>query len=424
MNRNLKRISNVVVLFFLLVYSKANSQGTKNTRDVDLTFKTARELAFDKQLKQAQDTLIHILDKYPNYLDVRSFLGNTYSWDGKHEMARKQFLKVLEADPKRKNDWVAVLKNELYSMYPQQVDLLIKRALIFFPEDVDILFLKAKLGEKNGKTDEVFLTLQKILTIDPTNEKVISFKENFLNSQRTNTIGIQLSTFHYDKSERVPSYFGTLSYSKKIKQGSVILKINYANRFETNGLQYELDMYPKITKTSYAYVNVGFSKDNFFPSERYGLEFFQSLPKKFEVSLGFRRLKFSETTLGYTGTISKYIGNNYLSVRAFFSKSNDVTSKSGAVTYRKYIKGPNNYFDVTLGYGVFPELTRLPVNQEQKVLLNLKSQRINAAYLFTNSKKNYLWRVFLGVMREEKSFARENYFLLYELGVSCNIRFK
>jgi hypothetical protein len=56
-------------------------QEKKFSGDPDSSFKTARELAFNKQRKQAQDTLVLILTKYPDYHDIREFLATTYSWD-------------------------------------------------------------------------------------------------------------------------------------------------------------------------------------------------------------------------------------------------------------------------------------------------------------------------------------------------------
>jgi hypothetical protein len=41
---------------------------------------TLWSMAFSDQRKQAQDTLLQILTKYPNYSDIRTFLATTYSW--------------------------------------------------------------------------------------------------------------------------------------------------------------------------------------------------------------------------------------------------------------------------------------------------------------------------------------------------------
>ena len=78
-------------------------------------FKTARDLAFNKQRKQAQDTLVNILTKYPNYHDVRTFLATTYSWDGDHKKAKSEFDYVLDKDPKNKEAWQGTIQNQLWA---------------------------------------------------------------------------------------------------------------------------------------------------------------------------------------------------------------------------------------------------------------------------------------------------------------------
>ena len=86
------------VLLFLSVF-QIFAQQKVFTGNPDTAFEKARELAFNKQRKQAQDSLLFILAKYPDYLDIRSFLASTYSWDGAYKKARKEFSYVLEKNP-------------------------------------------------------------------------------------------------------------------------------------------------------------------------------------------------------------------------------------------------------------------------------------------------------------------------------------
>ena len=88
-----------MVIMFVTIHFSA--QEKKFTGNPDVAFKIARELAFDGKRKQAQDSLKLILTKYPNYLDIRAFLASTYSWDGKYDMARKEFKYVLEKEEKQ-----------------------------------------------------------------------------------------------------------------------------------------------------------------------------------------------------------------------------------------------------------------------------------------------------------------------------------
>ena len=101
----------------------------------DTAFKIARDLAFDGKRAQAQDSLKLILTKYPNYLDIRSFLASTYSWDGSYAKARKEFRYVLTRDIKRNTDWVAYIKNEQYAEKYYKALELSQKALEVFSGD-------------------------------------------------------------------------------------------------------------------------------------------------------------------------------------------------------------------------------------------------------------------------------------------------
>jgi tetratricopeptide (TPR) repeat protein len=100
-----------VIIIFLTVF-KGFGQQKVFDGNPDTAFEKARELAFNQQRKQAQDSLLFILTKYPNYHDIRSFLASTYSWDGEYKKARTEFSYILEKDPQRKTDWIAAINNE------------------------------------------------------------------------------------------------------------------------------------------------------------------------------------------------------------------------------------------------------------------------------------------------------------------------
>src|ERR1035437_4398915 len=54
----------------------------------------------------------------------------------------------------------------------------------------------------------------------------------------------------------------SLQYEHTFKDfGSVLWRINWANRFSDRGLQYEMDAFPSISKKMYMYLNVGYSPD-------------------------------------------------------------------------------------------------------------------------------------------------------------------
>ncbi len=417
----LKFISVVICLFsfFLTTAQKKEFNGNP-----DSAFKRAREMAFNKQRKQAQDSLLFILTKYPNYHDIRSLLASTYSWDSAYKKARKEFNYILEKDPKRKLDWIAAIKNELWGDNPTYALKLIDKAVISFPKDSDIYLLKAK-AEENLETPRLALkTIEEIKLSDPNNPKINDYQKSLINTLRYNTIGIASSFDIYAKNERDLMQYHTLKYSRQTKYGSITGKVNFNRRFDTNGVQYEIDMYPKITKGLYAYTSIGISNTSLFPSTRYGLELYKSLPKSFEASLGMRGLKYQSTTIIYTGSVGWYTGNSYWSFRTYLTPGDSGTSKSGTLNYRKYRRNAENYLSIAAGIGFSPEIDRFPLNDDQEAFFNLKSQKVNIGYYFSSKNNKNFWGTKFSIANEEKSYSRGDYFLIYSIGVSYDLQFK
>jgi len=147
-----------------------------------------------------------------------------------------------------------------------------------------------------------------------------------------------------------------IEWSHKYPFGSVIGRVNLARRFGEAAEQYEIDAYPKITRRTYAYLNVGFAADSFFPERRYGGELFWNLPKRFEASLGFRRLEFenSDVTL-YTGSLGYYQGNYYYSFRPYVARKPNGTSRSGHFLMRRWFGGREDYWTLRVGTGSTPD---------------------------------------------------------------------
>lgn len=414
------------MFFVVLVLSISSmfSQQKEFVGNPDTGFEQARKMAFNNQRKQAQELLVLIIAKYPTYLDLRSFLANTYSWDGKYKLARKGFDFVLKKDPKRKLDWIAAIKNEFYAELPYRAKELVQKALFHFPGDTEIMYQKARSEEKLNKPEDALHTLDEIIRLDKENKNALAYKESLTNSLRFNSIGVSYSTNFYNNNERSQSHYNTLKYSRQTKYGSITGKLNYSRRFDTDSYQYEVDLYPRITEGLYAYVSAGFSNSDFFPEVRYGAELYKSLPRSFEASLGFRGLRFSSTTIIYTGSLGWYTGNSYWSFRSYITPGDDGSSKSGTLSYRKYYSDADNYFSVSVGAGFSPEVDRFPVNVNQTVVFDLQSQKITGGYSFTSKNKKNAWSTSLGVYREEKSFSKGDYYLFYTVGVSYSIRFK
>jgi YaiO family outer membrane protein len=410
------------ILIFFSVF-QIFSQQKVFTGNPDTAFKVARELAFNKHRKQAQDTLLLILTKYPNYNDIRAFLASTYSWDGDYNKARKEFMNVLNKDPKRKTTWIAAINNELWSESPFKALDLTTSALKYFPNNEEILLLKAKAQQNGNNPEDALKTINKIVESNPKNQKAIEYKRNLINALSYNTIGLKSSVDLYSEVFD-PMQLHTFKYSRQTKYGSIIAKMNFNRRFKENGVQFEVDLYPKIASGFYAYLNLGFANTFLFPDIRYGAELYKSLPKSFEISAGFRALQYSTTTMIYTGSLAWYTGNSYWSFRTYITPNDNGSSKSGTLNYRKYRKDADNYFSISLGMGFSPEIDRFNFGGNENAIINLNSQKFGGGYYFSSKNNKNLWGSTFGITHQEISFDPGSYFWIYSLSISWEVKFR
>lgn len=162
-----------------------------------------------------------------------------------------------------------------------------------------------------------------------------------------------------------------LEYEHKTKWITGIGRTNYAHRFNESGIQFETDLYPKISKKMYAYINLGYSPSNIFPEFRYGGELYGSLPAAFELSAGFRRLHFeTDTVTMYTGSVGKYFGNYWISLRPFITPQAGDASFSLTLFVRRYFSTADSYVTLIVGGG--NSVTEIVVTEDLEHLSSYK----------------------------------------------------
>ena len=373
--------------------------------DPDAAFQNARELAFQGDHPAARDTLEQILLQYPQYTEVHTFLANTYRWEGDHEHARRHFNRITSRERGHEAVWVAAIQNEIQAGNPSIALGLANKALYYLGENTAVQQLRDELRSKNQPGPKPVETAE---TRD--------FK-NML------SVANRLEAFdqYYD-----PMMYTSLEYQRSTEFGKVVPRIRYNNRFGINGLQYELDLYPRVSKTFHAYLNYGYSDSELFPGHKGALELYANLPKALEVSLGGRYMVFPESgaTL-LTGSFGMYRGNYYLNFRPYFVMlGNRKPGGSGTVQVRKYLSDALNYLGLYVSYGYSPELRQLQSGTVlvAETLLFLESQQVLFEYQFSAGGGQHLYTASLGVSRQEYILEPDSFFWVISGGLTYKIR--
>ena len=390
------------------------AQEISYTGDPDASLQRAMTLAFEGNRVEARDTLANILTAYPDYTDVRSLLAKTYSWDGNYDEARKQFNRITSEERQHLEVWMAAIRNEMFAENFYIALGLANKALTYLPQEDDLGQLRSDiLKQLEGVEDST--------SADSTSEKTVEEVKKY-----KNTLAIFSSTDVFDVVFD-PMFYSGLEYIHETSLGKIIPRINYSNRFDIDGIQYELDLYPKISKTFYAYLNYGYSQSEIYPAQRFGGDLYANLPKGIEASLGARYLSFTESNVTiYTGSVGLYKGNYYFSLRPYVTpRNNNTTGISGILIARKYLKDANNFIGFSGGMGFMPEFKQFLANSKliAETVLFVGSQQLMLEYQFSFKNNPSLYRANLGITRQEFVFATGNYFYAVSAGLRYQVRF-
>lgn len=320
----------------------------------------ARKAAFDnKNYEQAKQLLYQALKQNPDYADVKIFLGRIHTWTNNPDSARYYFKSALASNAGYEDAAVAYADMEYWENNNAASLNVIEPALKQRPLSEALLFRKARALNAMRQYSAADTVIQQVLRINRNNPEARLLADRIKDLSAGNKIGISYDYVYFDKQFADPWHLVSLDYTRATSIGSVTGRINYANRFRENGLQYELEAYPRISKTFYSYVNIGYSdKVGVFPQWRGGFSLYVNLPKSYEGELGFRYLKFSgDPTWIYTAYLGKYYRSWLFGVRTYLTPSSTVSAVSSSynVSARYYYGSADDMIGFNAGYGISPD---------------------------------------------------------------------
>jgi YaiO family outer membrane protein len=347
------------------------------------SFEEARNYAFNGDREKARSICRQILAEGFNS-DVALLMGRTFAWDSQYDSARAVLLNVLFMKPGNMEALDALSDVEYWSDNDDKAIEYCNKALEIDPLSGSFALKKARILYGGEQYEQAVDVLESYLKKDPGNVDFIKKLMEYRPDMMKNSIRLSYTIDFFDKDfNRDPWQITSLSYGRKTKLGSVISRLNYANRFGGTGYQFEIDAYPKIGENNYAYVNYGYSQNSLFPKNRFGAELYHNFPRAFEGSIGMRYLSFSESKVDiYTATFGKYVGNYWLSFRTYVTPDSDGTSVSGSLTARRYFADAENYIGIRAGYGISPDDNRNPLVSEKLLTVKTRSVRAEFNHIF------------------------------------------
>ena len=391
---------NKFLIFLLLCLAISYRIKAQSSLSSDELFTNARNAAFeDKNYEKAKQLAFEALDKSPGYADIDIFLGRIYSWNHQYDSARIHFSKVLNAKP-NEDASVAYADLEYWNDHYQNSLEICNIALTVYPNSEALLLRKAKNLKALKSYKEAAVITQQILNINKKNTAALALAISIKDEVSINKISISYENSSFDKQFDKAWNLGSISYGRQTKLGSITARVNYANRFATNGFQGEVDAYPHISKTFYGYVNFGYSGDvGVFPAYRAGFSLYANLPNSFEGEVGLRYLYFTSATKIYTASLGKYWKSFLFTARTYITPSTTDVSQSYSLTSRYYLKGADDYIGLSLGTGISPDDNNQNIQYSNKQN-KLSSRKISADFNHTFLKWNII-SVSAGLINQE-----------------------
>ena len=344
-----------VILAVFLVSFAAVAQEQEYTTDELYT--QARNAAFEEDdYPKAIALLKAALKKSPDYLEVRVFLGRIYTYSDSLPQARRTFEEVLAKEKGHEEASFAYGNLEFWNDNSEAALKVVNKGLDYHPESENLGLLKAKVLRDLEAYEEATATLQGLLEQNPKLDQARSLLSSINSATAKNAVGLNYEFVYFDERFDDPWHLAALDYIRQTKLGSVAARINFANRFRTDALQFEVDAYPRISDVFYTYVNLGISSDSgIFPQYRAGFSLFSNLPASFEADAGFRYLAFDDDTFVYTLGLGKYYKNYWFNFRTYLTPSDSALSQSYALTVRYYFGGADDFIGARIGTGISPD---------------------------------------------------------------------
>lgn len=294
------------------------------------------------QTEKAKQMAQQILNKNEN-ADIRLLLGLMQSWDKDYDHAKSQFQIVLKNKPGYSDASLALANVEIVQNNPMGALKVINTALKYHPTNTSLLEKRTdiiqSLNLANVVTPGLFSAFNLPGLVGP-----------YSPGQKLNAVIFNQEVSYVDDLKETWK-ITSLGYERYTPYGPIIFTFNQTDRFDTAGNQVLIEAYPHLFNGAYMYLGYGYSDTSYLARNYVGIEPFFSLPYSFEFSAGERILQFQGgTTHLYTGSIAKYIGNYWFSLRPYYSTG----SRSYYLTARRYFSSPDSYIGITIGGGTGP----------------------------------------------------------------------
>lgn len=389
----------------------------------DSLYTKARNAAFDHKdydvaINYAQQALL----KQPQYTEIIVFIGRVYAWKEDVDSAIYYFEKALSQDITFEPAYASYADVSFWNDNNEEALNILNTGLTYHPQSENLLLKKAKVLTDDRQYKEALLIVDTILALNNKNTEARALSAQIRDNVSKNRIGVRYDYVYFDKQFPDPWHLMSIDYTRQTKAGPITARVNYANRFQTSGLQYELEAYPRFSKTFYGYLNIGYAEKQspraVFPNWRAGASLYANLPKAFEAELGIRYLYFNSDVFIYTAYVGKYYKSFLFGARTYLTPNTTNIAQSYSALARYYYKGVDDYIGLMLSAGLSPDDRRVNVQLNSNYKLNTYAAELTARHAI---RKLNIIMLNVSVLNQE--YLKDTYGNQIQVGVGYIRRF-
>ncbi|UUC45448.1 YaiO family outer membrane beta-barrel protein [Flavobacterium cerinum] len=380
----MKQLNFIKIFFYSVMLFATPSLLAQKINTDSLLTEVIKDINVHKNYPEAIKKAQMGIKAAPDYLDFHLFLGRAYQLTESIDSARYHYKIVVEKNPKYEDAYTYWSQLETNAKNYPEATRVTDQAIAQFPQNKSFYFRKLAIYELQ-KEDDIAYDYLKSMDKQFPNDTDIKQRLFLLERKNNNDrVGLNYSITFFDRNGVGPWNLGSAQYIRERKWGSLIGRVNYANRlsFKTSiadGLQYEAESYFFTGKKAYSYAGVAYSDDIVFPKWRLGYSFYYNFNNGWEADLGVRYTKTvdEDLTAAVVG-IGKYLGSYWINLRTFLQNQNSKVYPAFTLTTRYYFDSRFDYATLMLGYGTSPDERSVLGQLEQRIAMD--SYRIGAGY--------------------------------------------
>lgn len=390
------------ILSFIMIWCFLSCPSRGLAQDRDSLLRRVRTLAFEsKDYASASSLLRNVLQSAPGDAELLVFLGRLYLWNKQVDSARLTFAKTLSYDSSCIDAYGAFADLEYWEKnYDAALDL-VQKGLAKDSLNTELMLRKAKILADKKEYKAALIVLDTLLRNSAGNADARALAVRIRDNASRNRVGVKYDYLYFNKQFPDPWHYLSIDYTRQTKAGAFTARVNYANRFSSNGMQYELEAYPVLSRTFYAYLNAAYSDDvGVFPKWKSGASLYANLPSGFEAEAGVRHLYFSNDAFILTVYLGKYFSNFLVGARTYLAPAKQNISSNYSVIARYYYGGPDDFVGLNAGFGISPDDRQLNIqlNEQHKletyrgeIVLRRAVRKLNVILLNVSlTKQEYL----------------------------------